>query len=65
MSMEVPLRVHWEYKGADKVYLIYLDDEVVHAARTGYDRDMFVAELKARVKLLKRREEINATANCI
>jgi hypothetical protein len=43
--------IHWAYKGATEGYHIYLNDEQVHFTKDTYERNMFIAELKAKLKL--------------
>lgn len=40
-------KIHTTYDGATSTYNVYLNDKIVHAASTAFDRDMFVAVLQA------------------
>lgn len=46
--------ISWNYYGATQKYHITLDGEEVHIVKTEYERDMFIAELKARIKLIEK-----------
>lgn len=35
------------------MYFIFMDGEQVHCTKDQYQRDMFIAELKARIKLIE------------
>lgn len=51
-------RVTYFYKGATGGYHIELDGEQVHFTKDEYQRDMFMAELKARIKLLEPKQDV-------
>jgi hypothetical protein len=46
------IKIGWTYHGATRGYQIYMNDEQIHFAKTEYDRDMFIADLKARILLI-------------
>lgn len=45
-------KITWRYTGTDDSYHIEMDGEEVHIAKTAFDRDIFIATLKANIKLL-------------
>jgi hypothetical protein len=49
-------KVSWYYSEEPKGYHILLDGEQVHFTDKEYERDMFIAELKAKIKIAERTE---------
>jgi len=43
-------RIYWTYHGSNNMYSITLDEEVVHWAKNEFDRDLFIATLKDKLK---------------
>lgn len=52
--MDQPYRpnISWNWRGDSKAYFVTLDGEEVHRCETPYERDMFIAELKMRFRML-------------
>ena len=60
MTYEPKITCHYanqSYSETTKGWHIELDGERVHFAKTDYERDMFIAELKARIKILRSGQE--------
>lgn len=54
--MEQSFNISSYWSGRTEGWHIALDGEQVHFAKSIYERDMFIAELRARLKLLQQRE---------
>ena len=45
------LKIHYSYHGCDNAYRVHLNGEQVYWTKDARDRDIFIAELKARLIL--------------
>ena len=52
-------RIGSHYSGSSQGYHIELNGEEVHYTKDAYQRDMFIAELKARINIALREDEMN------
>ena len=46
-----PIRIGYQYGGPERMYTVLMDDEAVYHTKDRRDMDMFIAELKARIKI--------------
>jgi len=57
--MEYKPDISWNWRGMTQMYHVTLDCEEVHSCKTPYERDMFIAELKARLKFLEHQRRVS------
>lgn len=53
------MNISWYFSGATNNYHVTMEHEEVFSTPDPYQRDMFIAELKARIKLIEQQHALS------